>query len=489
MSEFSDKCREYIEKSQTNVYQMSKKSGLDRTTLQKMVQGKRLPGKQFLETMCEYLILNQSEKEQLMRLYSIEKMGRNAYECRQEVRQLLEDFRFLRNQYLKTPHYKSIRFERLSEMGKNRTVHDLLIESDIRDALQFIICQVYEEEQPGKIYMDMFGLVSVALEQIVYEESSTGKKSSCRQLVRMERTEASSSVQAGALKNIHMLRTIFPFALSYTGDYEVYYFYAKTSSLELSYALWPHYIVTEKNIVLISGDEKRGVLIEDEKLAYSCICELERQKEGYRKLLACMGNAERGLEYYSTRIRPEKFLMSYETTPCVAELIAPVREYFSESENEMYAKYMGLYDNIVPDTQNDRKTIYGFWGMEEFLCTGHLPEIYGKYVPEVPQELRKLMVDGYLEGMHKKRKSYLLKHQEEHEEMRYALNIELYEPCTVVFLSVAKEFPMGIVVIEEPGVFRAFQDYLDSLIEDEEVFSTAESTAEFRKRCNSILQK
>lgn len=57
------------------------------------------------------------------------------------------------------------------------------------------------------------------------------------------------------------------------------------------------------------------------------------------------------------------------------------------------------------------------------------------------------------------------------------------------FLSVAKEFPMGIVVIEEPGVFRAFQDYLDSLIEDEEVFSTAESTAEFRKRCNSILQK
>ena len=48
---------------------------------------------------------------------------------------------------------------------------------------------------------------------------------------------------------------------------------------------------------------------------------------------------------------------------------------------------------------------------------------------------------------------------------------------------------MGIVVIEEPGVFRAFQDYLDSLIEDEEVFSTAESTEEFRKRCNSILQK
>ena len=110
----------------------------------------------------------------------------------------------------------------------------------------------------------------------------------------MERTEAASSVQAGALKNIHMLRTIFPFALSYTGDYEVYYFYAKTSSLEFSYALWPHYIVTEKNIVLISGDEKRGVLIEDEKLASSCICELERQKEGYREAACLYGKCRAG---------------------------------------------------------------------------------------------------------------------------------------------------------------------------------------------------
>ena len=75
MSEFSEKCKKYIQRSDTNVYQIAKKSGLDRTTLQKMVQGKRLPGKQFLETMCQYLIMNNTEKEELMRLYYIEKIG------------------------------------------------------------------------------------------------------------------------------------------------------------------------------------------------------------------------------------------------------------------------------------------------------------------------------------------------------------------------------------------------------------------------------
>lgn len=284
-----------------------------------------------------------------------------------------------------------------------------------------------------------------------------------------------------------MLRTIFPFALSYPGDYEVYYSYGRTSSLENSYALWPHYVITEKNIVLVSGDEKTGVLIENERLACSCIRELQRQKQSYQRLLACMGNVEKGLEYYASKITPEKFLMSYETTPCVAELVAPVREYFEIDQNGLYAKYMEIYDKMLPNTQKDKKIIYGFWGMEEFLKTGRLPEIYGKYVPQIPAEMRQQMVNGYLDGMHKKRKSYLLKHQQEHEEMRYALNIELYEPYTVAFLSVAKEFPMGIVVMEEPGMFRAFQDYFNSLIE-EEVYGTEESTMEFKKRCDCILK-
>lgn len=43
MSDFSDKCREYLKDTGENVYHLSASSGLDRTSLQRMITGKRLP--------------------------------------------------------------------------------------------------------------------------------------------------------------------------------------------------------------------------------------------------------------------------------------------------------------------------------------------------------------------------------------------------------------------------------------------------------------
>ena len=50
MSEFSSKCREYIKNTGETVYQLSASSGLDRTSLQRMITGKRLPGTDFVRS-------------------------------------------------------------------------------------------------------------------------------------------------------------------------------------------------------------------------------------------------------------------------------------------------------------------------------------------------------------------------------------------------------------------------------------------------------
>lgn len=43
MSDFSSKCREYLTDTGETVYQLASSSGLDRTSLQRMLTGKRLP--------------------------------------------------------------------------------------------------------------------------------------------------------------------------------------------------------------------------------------------------------------------------------------------------------------------------------------------------------------------------------------------------------------------------------------------------------------
>ena len=79
MSDFSNKCREYLKDTGENVYQLSASSGLDRTSLQRMITGKRLPGIDFVRQFCDSLRINPSQRRELMELYKIEKIGKEIY--------------------------------------------------------------------------------------------------------------------------------------------------------------------------------------------------------------------------------------------------------------------------------------------------------------------------------------------------------------------------------------------------------------------------
>ena len=78
MSEFSEKCREILLATGTNVYQLSQMSGLDRTSLQRMITGKRLPRLSFVREFCSYLRIDSDEKKELLELYEAERIGKAA---------------------------------------------------------------------------------------------------------------------------------------------------------------------------------------------------------------------------------------------------------------------------------------------------------------------------------------------------------------------------------------------------------------------------
>lgn len=62
MSKFSEKCKELLFENGSNVYRISKSASLERTTLQRMVTGKRLPNPEFLKSFCSALRLSFSEE-------------------------------------------------------------------------------------------------------------------------------------------------------------------------------------------------------------------------------------------------------------------------------------------------------------------------------------------------------------------------------------------------------------------------------------------
>ena len=71
MSKFSEKCKELLIENGYNVYRLSQAASLERTTLQRMVTGKRLPGPEFVEHFCQALRISLPEKKEIMELYKL----------------------------------------------------------------------------------------------------------------------------------------------------------------------------------------------------------------------------------------------------------------------------------------------------------------------------------------------------------------------------------------------------------------------------------
>ena len=88
MSDFSSKCREYLKNTGETVYQLSASSGLDRTSLQRMITGKRLPGMDFVRQFCDSIRINPSQRQELIELYKIEKIGKEIGELSVGIRML-----------------------------------------------------------------------------------------------------------------------------------------------------------------------------------------------------------------------------------------------------------------------------------------------------------------------------------------------------------------------------------------------------------------
>ena len=90
MSKFSEKCKQLLSENGSNVYRISKSASLERTALQRMVTGKRLPSQDIVKSFCQALRISFSEEQELMELYKMELIGLSAYKNQKCIFRLFE---------------------------------------------------------------------------------------------------------------------------------------------------------------------------------------------------------------------------------------------------------------------------------------------------------------------------------------------------------------------------------------------------------------
>lgn len=93
MSNFSNLLREYIYRNNIKIQSLAKTSGVDRTLIQKMLTGDRIPAdKEVLEKLIESLMLSPRQGRQLRESYHIARIGEDTYKRHLLVGDMLEGF-------------------------------------------------------------------------------------------------------------------------------------------------------------------------------------------------------------------------------------------------------------------------------------------------------------------------------------------------------------------------------------------------------------
>ncbi len=93
MSVFSDLLSEYITMKDVGVYPLSQFCGLDRSSMYKIINGKRNPsGEDVVRKMAQFMQLTPREKTDFMDAFYITQMGEEVYYRRKSVGELIETF-------------------------------------------------------------------------------------------------------------------------------------------------------------------------------------------------------------------------------------------------------------------------------------------------------------------------------------------------------------------------------------------------------------
>lgn len=253
MSEFSDFCNMLREKSGMTIYSIAKVSEMERTALNRMLNGKRLPGYEDVERFCGTIRANEKEKEHIRKLYMMERMGKKRYANCCYIEKLL----YMLDQGGVSPLYFSEEPKEKMEPDNTSFVEgETLVCDRILDMLE----QAYQLPDSDKIYTNFPANDEILLSAVRFYEKKYRKQIS---LHHFHILNVNPEQYYDADCNLKVLCAALIWTFFKEKSYIPYYTYSPLMLNDLELQMMPFYLVTGARVAHISDDFRQGIFLEN----------------------------------------------------------------------------------------------------------------------------------------------------------------------------------------------------------------------------------
>lgn len=255
MSAFSDMLSNYIEHKNIKVFSLAKYCELDRSTMYKIISGKRNPpSPEILEKMAQFMHLTPAENHKLKESWGITKVGPETYYKRKSVENFIINF----------PDHPA------SEFTECAFASDMIHDSDTdcislgsQQHINHYVHQMILSEagrENGKIALFLQPDYKFLFSLLASMPSSCQLNISHIMCVSNELMFSDDH----QLLNLKNLREIFP--LYMTGiNYTLWYYYDHIQSHYHNFNIFPCMILTSDSAILCTADYQSGIFLHSQK--------------------------------------------------------------------------------------------------------------------------------------------------------------------------------------------------------------------------------
>lgn len=490
MSVFSDLLSEYITMKDVGVYPLSQFCGLDRSSMYKIINGKRTPaGEDVVRKMAQFMQLTPQEKTDFMDAFYIAQMGAEVYYRRKAVGELIETFS--RREGRKEHIFSEMEVAKLELNGGGSGATPFQGAAHVRHAiLQLFSGEAVKEN--GKISALVQPDFDFAMEllQVLGEQNPN---LTIHHLFCMNNNEKLTSRRKNY--NLSCLQKILPICACGC-DYRAWYYYDNVAARLNEFRLFPYLILTEHCALAFSADYQNAVLFREE----TTLQMMRGMFEGYLKqsepLFERLDTVQTQLGYTETLIR--HFIASnspryfFQRMPCLSGLLTKEmleRHLVKEMPGrEQMVQAVAQYAKVMQTQVLDKKTTMFFSedGIRSFLAAGRVDEYPRECYSPLDFDERIDLIRRFLAL---RDRTNLCMIRETQERAENALNISLNANEGYLLFQTRNE-RLIYLSIREPSVLTAFYDYLESmkpekLCTEEEMLERVESILHEFVACHS----
>lgn len=264
MTEFSFLLKDYVDKSDKTIYQFSKELGIDRSLLNKQINGRRLMNKDVFLNLVNLLNLTASQKSVIYDLYNKEALGSPEYETFNRIKNNF--IQFTNTVHLKTnkQFYENNSLDNLNLISNyDRIIHGSYT---VYDVIKKIATEELNQSQP-RIYFN-FDMLDHDLSKFFSKIYTLNNKINLKNITTFSSDDSVKRV------NFSKFINLLPLLLN---GYRAHYTIDKEGSIGDVLLLFPYYMITSTKVILVAGGYDSAIVFDDKDVVDKYADEFEQK--------------------------------------------------------------------------------------------------------------------------------------------------------------------------------------------------------------------